>query len=45
MNPNTPYLRDPFKQEHPLDQAVTRLGRAVDNEIVIVSQRLSLNWK
>jgi DNA-binding response OmpR family regulator len=41
MNPNTPYLRDPSKQEHPLDQAVTRLGRAVENEIVIVSQRAS----
>jgi len=41
MNPNTPYLRDPSKQEHPLEQVITRLGRAVENEIVIVSQRAS----
>lgn len=38
---NTPYLRDPSKQEHFLDQTVTRLGRAVENEIVIVSKRAS----
>ncbi len=38
---NTPYLRDPSKQEHFLEQAVTRLGRAVENEIVIVSKRAS----
>lgn len=41
MNPNMPYLRDPSKQEHPLEQAITRVGRAVENEIVIVSQRAS----
>ncbi len=41
MNPNIPYLRDPSKQEHPLEQAVTRLGRSVENEIVIVSHRAS----
>jgi DNA-binding response OmpR family regulator len=40
-NPNTPYLRDPSKQEHLLKQTVTRLGRAVENEIVIVSKRAS----
>jgi DNA-binding response OmpR family regulator len=40
-NPNTPYLRDPSKQEHFLEQAITRLGRAVENEIVIVSKRAS----
>jgi len=40
-NPNTPYLRDPSRQEHFLEQAVTRLGRAVENEIVIVSKRAS----
>jgi pSer/pThr/pTyr-binding forkhead associated (FHA) protein len=40
-NPNTPYLRDPSKQEHLLEQTVTRLGRAVENEIVIVSKRAS----
>ena len=41
MNSNTPYLRDSYKQEHPLEQTVTRLGRAVENEIVIISQRAS----
>jgi len=40
-NPNTPYLRDPSKQEHLLDQSITRLGRAAENEIVIVSKRAS----
>jgi pSer/pThr/pTyr-binding forkhead associated (FHA) protein len=40
-NPNTPFLRDPAKQEHLLEQTVTRLGRAVENEIVIVSKRAS----
>jgi pSer/pThr/pTyr-binding forkhead associated (FHA) protein len=38
---NTPFLRDPSKQEHFLEQTVTRLGRAVENEIVIVSKRAS----
>ncbi|HEX2993910.1 MAG TPA: winged helix-turn-helix domain-containing protein [Anaerolineales bacterium] len=38
---NTPYLRDPIKKEHFLEQTVTRLGRAVENEIVIVSKRAS----
>jgi pSer/pThr/pTyr-binding forkhead associated (FHA) protein len=40
-NANTPYLRDPSKKEHFLEQTVTRLGRAVENEIVIVSKRAS----
>ena len=40
-NANTPYLRDPSRKEHFLQQPVTRLGRAVENEIVIVSQRAS----
>jgi pSer/pThr/pTyr-binding forkhead associated (FHA) protein len=40
-NPNTPFLRDPSKQEHLLEHTVTRLGRAVENEIVIVSKRAS----
>ena len=40
-HPNTPYLRDPSKQEHLLEQAITRLGRGVENEIVIVSKRAS----
>lgn len=38
---NTPYLRDPSKREHFLEQMITRLGRAVENEIVIVSKRAS----
>lgn len=38
---NTPYLRDPSKKEHFLEQAITHLGRAVENEIVIVSKRAS----
>ena len=38
---NIPYLRDPSKQEHLLEQAITRLGRGVENEIVIVSKRAS----
>jgi len=40
-NPNTPFLRDPSRQEHLLEQTITRLGRAVENEIVIVSKRAS----
>jgi DNA-binding response OmpR family regulator len=40
-NPNIPYLRDPSKQEHLLEQTITRLGRGVENEIVIVSKRAS----
>jgi pSer/pThr/pTyr-binding forkhead associated (FHA) protein len=38
---NTPYLRDPSKKEHFLAQTITRLGRAVESEIVIVSKRAS----
>src|SRR5512143_3573848 len=38
---NTPYLRDPSKKEHFLGPTVTRLGRAIENEIVIVSKRAS----
>jgi pSer/pThr/pTyr-binding forkhead associated (FHA) protein len=40
-SPNIPYLRDPSKQEHLLEQTITRLGRGVENEIVIVSKRAS----
>jgi pSer/pThr/pTyr-binding forkhead associated (FHA) protein len=40
-NSNIPYLCDPSKQEHLLEQAITRLGRAVENEIVIISKRAS----
>ncbi len=40
-NKNTPYLIDSSKHEHFLTQEITRLGRAVDNEIVIISKRAS----
>ncbi len=40
-NANTPYLRDLTKKDHFLEQTVTRLGRAIENEIVIVSKRAS----
>lgn len=36
-----PYLSDPSGQEHPLGDPVTRLGRAVENEIVILDKRSS----
>ena len=36
-----PYLSDPSDQEHPLSNAVTRMGRAVENEIVILDKRSS----
>jgi pSer/pThr/pTyr-binding forkhead associated (FHA) protein len=38
---STPYLSDPAGQEHPLQDAVTRMGRAVENEIVILDKRSS----
>jgi pSer/pThr/pTyr-binding forkhead associated (FHA) protein len=41
MNSNAPYLCDPSKQEHRLEQSITRIGRAVENEIVTISQRAS----
>jgi hypothetical protein len=41
MNPNTPYLKDDDGQEHLLENAVTRLGRAVENEIVLATKRAS----
>jgi pSer/pThr/pTyr-binding forkhead associated (FHA) protein len=40
-NPNSPYVRDPLKQEHLLEQKITRVGRAMENEIVVVSKRAS----
>jgi len=40
-NPETPYLRDSSKKEHLLEQTITHLGRAIENEIVIVSKRAS----
>ena len=38
---NTPYLLDPSGQEHGLESPVTRMGRAVENEIVILDKRSS----
>jgi pSer/pThr/pTyr-binding forkhead associated (FHA) protein len=38
---NIPYLLDPSGQEHPLENLVTRMGRAVENEIVILDKRSS----
>ena len=38
---NIPYLSDPTGQEHPLQNDVTRMGRAVENEIVILDKRSS----
>jgi pSer/pThr/pTyr-binding forkhead associated (FHA) protein len=36
-----PYLSDPSGQEHPLQNTLTRMGRAVENEIVILDKRSS----
>ena len=38
---NLPCLLDPSGQEHPLGNTVTRMGRAVENEIVILDKRSS----
>jgi len=38
---NIPYLSDPTGQEHPLQNVVTRMGRAAENEIVILDKRSS----
>lgn len=38
---NTPFLSDPSGNEHLLDKDVTRMGREVENEIVIVDKRSS----
>ena len=38
---NIPYLSDPTSEEHPLQNDVTRMGRAVENEIVILDKRSS----
>lgn len=40
-NANSPYLKDPLGNEHLLETAVARLGRAAENEIVILSNRAS----
>ncbi|MFL7871589.1 MAG: FHA domain-containing protein [Anaerolineales bacterium] len=36
-----PYLSDPSGQEHPLEAPATRMGRAVENEIVVLDKRSS----
>ena len=41
MPQETPYLTDPTGQEHRLENALTRMGRAVENEIVIVTKLAS----
>ena len=38
---NIPYLLDPSGQEHGLGNPVTHMGRAVENEIVILDKRSS----
>jgi pSer/pThr/pTyr-binding forkhead associated (FHA) protein len=38
---HTPYLIDPDENEHLLEHVITRLGRAVENEIVITSKKAS----
>ena len=41
MTKNTPYLTDPLGNEHWLDFDITHIGRGVENEIVIISNRAS----
>ena len=36
-----PFFRDPTGREHPLEAEPTTIGRAVENEIVITSKRVS----
>lgn len=38
---NIPSLKDPAGQEHWLENPLTRLGRAVENEVVLVTKRAS----
>jgi len=38
---NHPYLKDPSGQEHALSQALTRIGRDIENEVVVISKRSS----
>jgi DNA-binding response OmpR family regulator len=40
-NESTPYLTDPFGGEHSLEYDSTRMGRAMENEIVILDKRSS----
>ena len=41
LSQTLPFLKDLNGQEHPLDSQGTRIGRAVENDIVIVSKRVS----
>jgi DNA-binding response OmpR family regulator len=41
QNRPTPFLSDPTQREHVLDGEVTTLGRALSNDIVITSRRVS----
>ena len=41
MIETSPYLKDPSGQEHPLVGLLTRIGRDVENEIVVISKRAS----
>lgn len=41
MKKSKPYLTDPSKNEHNLQAEVTKLGRGIENEIVIISKRAS----
>ena len=38
---SVPLLTDPTGREHPLDGEITTIGRAVENDIVITSKRVS----
>lgn len=41
MSQNTPYLEDPLGNEHLLENEITCLGRAMESDIVILSNRAS----
>lgn len=41
MTKDLPYLKDPTGRTHVLNQDVMTLGRAIENEIVITSKRIS----
>ena len=43
MPPNlvTPFLTDPNNQEHLLENSITTIGRAVENDIVVTNKRVS----
>ncbi len=36
-----PYLKDPSGQEHPLKEAISRIGRDLENQVVVASRRAS----